>query len=212
MRKPVFGDSDQISLKLACAATETSYRLETLCIVTTYIILSKQQIIKALIRLRGCAYCSHMVKTGFLMTWLNFWQFSLTTASNASQQHRMPHNHTECLTTLNASQQHWTPHNSTECLTTALNASQQQWVYIPHVSLKLWPLYKAPPTTTAAVWSFSSMYSDMSVKFVIRQKNFPAIFARSVQVASPWSPSDFAYSLWCWCVHMTLNGKKITIY
>ena len=39
-------------------------------IETRGIILSKQQTTKALIRLRGCLCCSHMAKTGFLMTWL----------------------------------------------------------------------------------------------------------------------------------------------
>ena len=55
MRKPVFGVCDQARHKLACSATDTSKRLEILDIETTDIILSKQRITKALIRLRGCA-------------------------------------------------------------------------------------------------------------------------------------------------------------
>ena len=39
-RKPVFGLFDQMRLKLACSATEISYRLEILHIKTTDIILS----------------------------------------------------------------------------------------------------------------------------------------------------------------------------
>ena len=41
-RKPVFGGCDQLSLKLACSAIGTSYKLEILHIETTDIILSKQ--------------------------------------------------------------------------------------------------------------------------------------------------------------------------
>ena len=55
MRKPVFGVCDQIRLKLACAATEAMPRLEILDIETRYIMLSKQHIIKVLIKLRGGA-------------------------------------------------------------------------------------------------------------------------------------------------------------
>ena len=54
-RKPVFGVCDQVRLKPTCTATETSWRLETLDIEIRGIILSKQWITKALIRLRGCA-------------------------------------------------------------------------------------------------------------------------------------------------------------
>ena len=54
MRKPVFGVSDQVRLKLACSATETSYRLEILDIETRDIILSRQRTTKVLIRLLGC--------------------------------------------------------------------------------------------------------------------------------------------------------------
>ena len=75
MRKPVVGISDQVLFK---PATETSKSLEILHIETTDIIPSKQRITKALIRLRPDAQadlrlcCSHMAKTGFLMTWLIF--------------------------------------------------------------------------------------------------------------------------------------------
>ena len=65
-RKPVFGVCDQIRLKPAC-----------LHVKTKDIILSKQRITKALIRLRGCAGWSAPLlfaygNTGFLMTWLNY--------------------------------------------------------------------------------------------------------------------------------------------
>ena len=62
MRKPVFRICDQVNLKLACSATETSKSLEILDIGTRGIILSKQRITKALIGegadLRLC--CLHM--------------------------------------------------------------------------------------------------------------------------------------------------------
>ena len=43
-RKPLFGVFDQVRLKLACAATEASYRLGILEIETRDIILSRQRI------------------------------------------------------------------------------------------------------------------------------------------------------------------------
>ena len=54
MRKPVFGVCDQVRLKPACSATETSKRLEILHIETTDIIPSCQQTTKAVIRMREC--------------------------------------------------------------------------------------------------------------------------------------------------------------
>ena len=54
-RKPVFGISDQVRLKPACSVTEVSQRLEISYTETRGIILSRQRITKALIRLRGCA-------------------------------------------------------------------------------------------------------------------------------------------------------------
>ena len=54
-RKPLFGVFEQVRLELASSATETSQRLGILDIETKGIILSRQQTIKALIRLRGCA-------------------------------------------------------------------------------------------------------------------------------------------------------------
>ena len=42
-RKPVFGICDQVRLKPACSATETSYSLEILDIVNIGFILSKQR-------------------------------------------------------------------------------------------------------------------------------------------------------------------------
>ena len=49
------GVSDQARHKPACAATETSWSLEISAIESRDIILSKQRITKALIRLRECA-------------------------------------------------------------------------------------------------------------------------------------------------------------
>ena len=54
-RKCVFGVFDQVRLKLACSATETSQSLELLGIASIHIILSKQQTAKVLIRLHRCA-------------------------------------------------------------------------------------------------------------------------------------------------------------
>ena len=53
-RKPFFGVCDQVRLKPACSATETSKSLEILGIETRGIILSRQRTTKTLIRLRGC--------------------------------------------------------------------------------------------------------------------------------------------------------------
>ena len=49
-RKPVFGVSDQVMLKQACSATETSYKIEILRLASLDMILSNKQITKALIR------------------------------------------------------------------------------------------------------------------------------------------------------------------
>ena len=49
------GVSDQVRLKPACSATETSYNLEISAIESRDIIISKQWTTKALIRLRRCA-------------------------------------------------------------------------------------------------------------------------------------------------------------
>ena len=72
-RKPVCRMCDQGRLKLTCLATETSQRLEMLDLES--IILSGQQeqrcwsdCTDAQADLHLC--CSHMAKTGFLMTWL----------------------------------------------------------------------------------------------------------------------------------------------
>ena len=54
-RKPNFGVSEQMRLKLTCSATETSYRLVILDTETRGIILSRKRTTKALIRLHGCA-------------------------------------------------------------------------------------------------------------------------------------------------------------
>ena len=74
-RKPVFGVSDQVRLKPACSAKDVSWSLEILDNGTRDIILSTQwtkrcwsDCVEAQADLRLC--CSHMDKTGFLMTWL----------------------------------------------------------------------------------------------------------------------------------------------
>ena len=54
MRKSIFGVCDQVKLKLACSATETSESLQILDLESIGIILSKQRTIKALIRLCEC--------------------------------------------------------------------------------------------------------------------------------------------------------------
>ena len=51
MRKPVFGVSDQVRLKPACSAIETSSSLESLDIASIDIILSRQRTTQSLIRL-----------------------------------------------------------------------------------------------------------------------------------------------------------------
>ena len=51
-RKPVFGVCDHVRLKPACAATETSKRLEISAIASRGTILSRQRTTKALFRLR----------------------------------------------------------------------------------------------------------------------------------------------------------------
>ena len=51
--KPVFGVCDQVQLKPACSATETSWSLEIAHKETRDIVLSKQRTAKVLIRLRG---------------------------------------------------------------------------------------------------------------------------------------------------------------
>ena len=48
-RKPVFGVFDQVRLKPACSATETSYRLDISDLETRGIILPRQRTTKALI-------------------------------------------------------------------------------------------------------------------------------------------------------------------
>ena len=63
------GSYDQIWIKSVCSATETNCRLEIFAIASRDIILPRQPTIKVLIRMRGCLCCSHMAKTGFLMTW-----------------------------------------------------------------------------------------------------------------------------------------------
>ena len=81
-RKPVFGLSDKASFKPVSSTTETSYKIEISSVGSQLMILSKKWIIKALIRLRGCAGWSAPLllakppKTGFLVArpkWCNTW-------------------------------------------------------------------------------------------------------------------------------------------
>ena len=70
----VFGVCNQLRLKPACSATETSLGLEISAIARRGIILSRQRTTKALIRLRRCAgWSAHLLfaygKTDFLMKW-----------------------------------------------------------------------------------------------------------------------------------------------
>ena len=53
--KPVFGISDKVRLKLVSLATETSWKIEILLKASWDMILSSEQITKALISLRGWA-------------------------------------------------------------------------------------------------------------------------------------------------------------
>ena len=53
-RKPVFGDLDQLRLKSACTATETSWSLEILDLESIGVVLSRKRKTKVLIRLRKC--------------------------------------------------------------------------------------------------------------------------------------------------------------
>ena len=77
-RKPVFGIFDQVRLKPACSADETSQGLEISAMASRGIILSWQQTTKGEKRCSDCAdvqadlllSCSHMAKAGFLMKWL----------------------------------------------------------------------------------------------------------------------------------------------
>ena len=67
MRKPIFGVCDQVRHKPACALTEARWRLEIsdIELEVLYYLGSEQQ--------RRWSDCTdtHMVKTCFLMTWLN---------------------------------------------------------------------------------------------------------------------------------------------
>ena len=53
--KPVFGASDKARLNPVSTATETSSKIESSLVASLDMVLSKQRITKALIRLRGCA-------------------------------------------------------------------------------------------------------------------------------------------------------------
>ena len=54
-RKPIFGIYDQVRLKPACSADETSFCLEISAVASRGIIVSRQRTTKALISLCGCA-------------------------------------------------------------------------------------------------------------------------------------------------------------
>ena len=66
-RKPVFGVSDIVRHKPACAATIASKRLESSDIKTRGIILSRQRTTKVLIRLRGCAGRSALLLFAYIL-------------------------------------------------------------------------------------------------------------------------------------------------
>ena len=53
--KPVYRVSDKSRLKLVSSATETSYKIKISLVASLDMIVSKKQITKALICLRGCA-------------------------------------------------------------------------------------------------------------------------------------------------------------
>ena len=78
-RKPVFGVSDQVRLKLACSADETSQGLKISDIETRDIILSRQRTTKVLIRLRGCSWRGSYGKIGVIQ---NIWALKTTIVSN----------------------------------------------------------------------------------------------------------------------------------
>ena len=103
-RKPVFGVGDQVRLKPACSATDTSYRLELSAIASRDFILSRQRTTKALIRLCGCAgwsapllfaygikmffhYMAHIMFS-VLINWLS-WRTAMQTAKASDQTGRM---------------------------------------------------------------------------------------------------------------------------
>ena len=71
-RKPVFGVSEKVRLKLVSSATETSKKSQILLVASFDMILSNKQITKALSRLSGCVGWSAPVlfanppKTAFL--------------------------------------------------------------------------------------------------------------------------------------------------
>ena len=52
--KPVFGVSNKARLKPVSSATETSWKIEILLVPSIDMIMSNEQITKALIRLCGC--------------------------------------------------------------------------------------------------------------------------------------------------------------
>ena len=104
-RKPVFVVFDKVSLKPFSPATETSYKIEISPVASLHIILSKNRITKALIRLRGCAGWSVPVlfrkppKTGFLASRpisifqkLNFFFEVFFTSTNSVNPAEMQHN------------------------------------------------------------------------------------------------------------------------
>ena len=64
-RKPVFGVCDQVMIKpVFSAATETSSNIEILHETSLAVMLSRQRMIQALMRLFG--YCSHAIKSAYL--------------------------------------------------------------------------------------------------------------------------------------------------
>ena len=83
VRKPVLWVCNQVSVKLACSATEASYCLKSCNLARTGILLSMQWITKVLVRLHRFAgwYAPLSFaydKTGFLMMWLNSMSLRMT--------------------------------------------------------------------------------------------------------------------------------------
>ena len=102
-RKPVFGVFDQVWFKPVCSAKEASYSHEIANIKTRDIILSRQRIIKVLIRLRGCAGWSAPLLFAYGIN-----KFSHDTAHLILPQRSSPNNDTRS-TIPSSSQEDWAP-------------------------------------------------------------------------------------------------------
>ena len=94
MRKPVFQVCHQVTLKLACSATEASYSLGIFGIPTIDIILSRDADQTSWMHKLICIFNVHKWhKTGFLMTWLIYgwfcraWQWFKLHGDNNQSRH-----------------------------------------------------------------------------------------------------------------------------